>query len=187
MAKVSATPAAEKMTIEQLEIEERKYRLQLLKEQVAKIQTEKDTNARNRKAQADTEERNRKNVAMDQARCKHKKGGRDVSGIFDGNSENYAVMKHTEPWGETYIKCQRCGKEVRDPFFMMRKLNPEKVIAFKKKNPARYLRAMKEYRRWASLPTDNSPSGSQIFNIQRAEDMIDELEEFNDDAEDVAA
>ena len=153
--------------LEALQLEEQKYRLELLKEQVAQIVAKKETAARNRRDQEATEAFNRRKTEREQAACAHKKGGRGVEGIFAGNSSDYAVIKHTEPWGETYIKCQRCGKEVRDPFFMMRKLYPAKVAEAKKKDPRGFKAAMLLYQEWMNFPTDNSPSGNAIFGIQR--------------------
>jgi hypothetical protein len=153
--------------LEMLEIEERRLRLELMKEQVAAMQSRKDQQARNRRDQAKTEEFNRRKVANEQAACSHKKGGIGIEGVFKGGAAEYSVVKHTEPWGETYVKCQRCGKEARDPFFMMRKRNPERVGAYRKANKREYEKTMREYTEWMNLPTDNSPSGGTIFGIQR--------------------
>lgn len=160
---------------EQLQLEEQKLKLELMRENVAKIHRDKDTEKRNRSMQAATEARNREIQEANQAACAHKKGGNGPEGIFSGDDSKYSVIKHTEPWGETYVKCQRCGKEVRDPFFMLRKTAPEKVAAYRKKNPDEYKRKMDEYREWLNLPTDNSPSGGTIFGFQREDDAAEDV------------
>lgn len=167
-------PAAAPMTeLEMLEVEERKLRLELMREQVGQIQAKKDQTARTRRDQAATEAFNRRKTEIEQENCPHKKGGRGIEGIFSGNSSDYSVIKHTEPWGETYVKCQRCGKEWRDPFFMLRKTDPQRVALAKEKDPRDYNLAMKSYKEALEFPTDNSPSGGAIFGIQREVDFAE--------------
>ena len=170
MAEKPATPMNE---LEALELEERRLRLELMRDQVAAIQAKKDEAARTRRDQAATEAFNRRKQQIEQDNCPHKKGGRGIEGIFAGNSSDYSVIKQTEPWGETYVKCQRCGKEWRDPFFMMRKVEPSKVAEAKKKDPRGYELIMKAYREALDFPTDNSPSGGAIFGIQREVDFTE--------------
>jgi hypothetical protein len=160
------TAAPEMSEFEKLDLEERKYRLEVLKENVAKIHAEKDQAARNRKRQAQTEETNRQQTKLQQDTCPHKKAGTGVKGVFAGGAPEYSVIKHTEPWGETYVMCSRCYKEWRDPYFMLRKIDPKRVSAAKKADPRVYAQKMKEYKWAIDLPTDNSPSGGAIFNIQ---------------------
>jgi|GEM_PF-2400110 len=168
MADATKSPNTE---LEQLEIEERKLRLELMKEQVGQIHAQKDQAARNRQRQSDTERHNRRQTQLQQDACSHKKAGTGVKGIFAGSAAEYSVIKHTEPWGETYVMCQRCGKDVRDPYFMLRKTDPKRVSAAKKADPRGYAAAMQKYKEWMDLPTDNSPSGGTIFNIQRDVDF----------------
>ena len=153
--------------LEEIELEERRLKLELMREQVETIRSKRESNRRKRADQARTEEFNRRKVLNEQASCAHRKGGRGILGIFSGNASDYSVLKQTEPWGETYVKCQRCGKEWRDPYFMLRKTAPEKVAAARKANPKEYKRLMDEYRAALDFPTDNEPSGGAVFGIQR--------------------
>ena len=153
--------------LEKLEVEERKLRLEVMREQVAQIHAQKDQAQRNRQRQAQTEEHNRVQRELQQSACPHRKGGTGVKGVFAGGAAEYSVIKHTEPWGETYVTCQRCGKEWRDPFFMLRRTNPARVAAARKADKRGYDRIMKEYKEALDLPTDNSPSGGTVFSIQR--------------------
>jgi hypothetical protein len=152
---------------EAMELEERKLRLELMKDQVATLQAAKDKRRINLLNQKQSDDFNRAKTAREQAACSHRKGGKGIEQIFKGGDSEYSVIKHTEPWGETYVKCQRCGKEARDPFYMLRKLNPAKVSEAKKKDAREYNRIMAEYKQWMDFPTDNSPSGGTVFQIQR--------------------
>jgi hypothetical protein len=125
-------------------------------------------------AKARREDRKRKAAAYQEAlaaeqtsreqtaeECTHKKGGKvGVSGgmeaLYKGNDQNYSVVKHTLPLGETVVICQRCPKVWRKP-----------SDELKKADPKAYKEALQEYQ-WATrLPTDNEPSGSQNFLAQR--------------------
>lgn len=45
----------------------------------------------------------------DQTNCTHRKGG--YAGNFpQGNSHEYAVLKHQFPWGSIWVRCLRCNK-----------------------------------------------------------------------------
>ena len=92
--------------------------------------------------------------------CTHRKGGMGVENILNGNSPNYAVVKHTLSHGETIVVCQRCPKVWRppDPRLIGRGATAE--------DRRRHARELQEYRDALAFPTDNSASGSQIFLIQ---------------------
>jgi hypothetical protein len=92
-----------------------------------------------------------------QNRCAHRKGGKGVAMLYQGNDSNYAVVKHTLSHGPTIVICQRCARVWEPP--------PRELIA---KGATAEMRA--EYRRlaqdyqWAlNLPTDNEPSGTALF------------------------
>ena len=85
--------------------------------------------------------------------CKHRKGGRDNK-FWNGNSQDYSINKNTYPMGDEVIFCTRCGKEVRKP-------NRE----LKKTDPKLYAPQWDEWKLWMSYPTDNTPSGSKIFEV----------------------
>lgn len=153
--------------LQQLELEERRHRTALMREQVAQLASRNEQKERARREQVHTEMANRRKREAQQAQCAHRKAGRGIEGIFSGSAPEYCIIKHTEPWGETYVTCQRCGKEWRDPFFMMRKLDPKKVSEYKKANKREYEQQMRDYKWAMDLPTDNSPSGGTIFSIER--------------------
>jgi hypothetical protein len=90
-----------------------------------------------------------------QNRCAHKKGGKGVAMLYQGNDSNYAVVKHTLSHGPTIVLCQRCAKVWEPPVV------PAKDAS--KEERAEYRRLLEEYR-WAfNLPTDNEPSGTVLF------------------------
>lgn len=95
-------------------------------------------------------------IKEQQATCKHKKGGKNMEGILNGNDANYSVVQHTYPWGQTDVMCTRCSKEWRQPSLTLRKENPK---AYKVQFAA--------WKEAMQFPTDNEPSGSQIFVITR--------------------
>lgn len=50
-------------------------------------------------------------------RCNHRRGGTILRGekvnkdfFTVGDSPRFALIKHTFPWGETWMRCMRCGK-----------------------------------------------------------------------------
>jgi len=85
--------------------------------------------------------------------CKHRKGGRNNM-FWNGNSNDYSINKNIYPTGREVIMCTRCGKEVEKPDRELKKTNPELFASM-----------MREWREWSALPTDNTPSGSKIFEI----------------------
>lgn len=94
--------------------------------------------------------------------CTHRKGGKvglagGMEALTQGNDQNYSVIKHTLPLGETIVICQRCPMKWRKP-----------DEALKKSNPAEYKQQLKTYQWALRLPTDNEPSGTQLFLRQRA-------------------
>lgn len=85
--------------------------------------------------------------------CKHRKGGSDNK-FWNGNSPNYSIIDNTYPTGQQALMCTRCGKEVWKPPRMLAKTDPE-----------RYAEMWAEWKLWKSYPTDNTPSGSKIFEV----------------------
>ena len=91
-----------------------------------------------------------------QANCRHKKGGKNKEGFLNGNDSNYSVQRHTYPWGQVEVLCTRCQKTWNKP-----------ADALKAADPKAYKAAMEEYRMALEWPTDNEPSGTQLFLITR--------------------
>jgi len=98
-----------------------------------------------------------------QAACWHKKGGKGVSMLFQGNDHNYAVVKHTLSHGPLVVICQRCNRKWEQPDTALnsRKSSPEDKALYKK--------LYEEYMWAVNLPTDNEPSGTQLFVITKTE------------------
>ena len=95
------------------------------------------------------------NRARTQAGCVHRKGGKGVPQLHQGNDTNYAVVTHTLSHGPTIVVCQRCGKLWEPPAKLSRKATAE--------DKTKYREDFAEYRRALSLPTDNEPSGTTLF------------------------
>jgi hypothetical protein len=92
-----------------------------------------------------------------QSRCAHRKGGKGVAMLYQGNDSNYAVIKHTLSHGPLIVLCQRCAK-VWEP--------PPRELAAKSATPeqrAEYRRLLQDYQWAVNLPTDNEPSGTVLF------------------------
>jgi hypothetical protein len=98
-----------------------------------------------------------------QANCWHKKGGKGVEMLPHGNDANYAVVKHTLCHGPLIIICQRCSKVWEPPDIA---LNSRKASA---EDKALYRKLYEEYQWAVNLPTDNEPSGTQLFVITKPE------------------
>lgn len=95
--------------------------------------------------------------------CWHKKGGKGVTMLFQGNDHNYAVVKHTLSHGPLLVICQRCSKVWEPPNTALN------TRASSKEDKALYKKLYDEYQWAVNLPTDNEPSGTQLFVITREE------------------
>lgn len=90
--------------------------------------------------------------------CQHKKGGRGnmPGGFLRGNDVNYAVIKHTLPTNQVWIRCTRCGKTWKNA----------SPLDYNMKTPEgreAYEQAKIEYQKALDFNTDNSPSSSITF------------------------
>jgi hypothetical protein len=106
-----------------------------------------------RQKQANDFRKGQMEMARRQAVCKHRKGGKD-NRFADGNATNYSVNRNIYPTGREVIMCTRCGKEVEKPEQKLRKTDPD-----------RYKAMFAEWQEWSRFPTDNSPSGTKIFEV----------------------
>lgn len=154
MPEIKRTSVSEAEEIEleykRLQVEQMREQLQDRKNRTDRIREMRENAARDmRKAQQEREHRQRV--------CKHRKGGRD-NRFANGNDQNYSVVTNTYPTGQIAVMCTRCGKEVWKP-----------EIALKKTDPAKYKAMMEEFRTWVNYPTDNTPSGSKVFEIVAAQ------------------
>lgn len=96
-----------------------------------------------------------KDDATVQRRCNHKKGGNGASGVIggQGDSNDYAVIKHTMLNSDMWIRCQRCGKTWKPPV-------KEHFDTIEE-----YVAALAGYEQAKVFPTKNSPSSSYQFRF----------------------
>jgi hypothetical protein len=146
--------AIDKKTItEELEL----LQLEETRERVFEMRRARDGRvARAASRDRDITENLRQQAAI-QASCWHKKGGKGRENLLHGNDANYAVIKHTLSHGPTLIFCQRCSRVWQPPDTRLNhpKASPEDKALYKKLH--------EEYQWAANLPTDNEPSGTQLF------------------------
>jgi hypothetical protein len=136
--------------LEQLQLEETRERVY----EMRRLREQKTVRAANR--DRDIMENLNQQRAI-QSQCWHKKGGKGRENLLHGNDANYAVIKHTLSHGPTLIFCQRCSRVWEPPDT---RLNAPKATAEQK---ALYKKLHEEYQWAANLPTDNEPSGTQLF------------------------
>jgi hypothetical protein len=149
--------AGEKLNRENIMSELETLQLEETRERVLEIRQRRAMRlARVRNRQRDIENSNARQAAL-QAGCWHKKGGKGYEMLSHGNDANYAVVKHTLSHGPLIVVCQRCSKIWEPPPIELRKDDPQKYAALY----AEYIQAV-------NLPTDNEPSGTQLFVITRA-------------------
>lgn len=139
-----------------IDLQLKRLNLELVTEQLQTLQHQKE--AKRLKLQQQERDIRETNAQKElrQARCRHKKGGRNKEGLDRGNSADYAVIQNTFPAGNVEVMCQRCHKEWRVP-----------LLELKATNPDLYLKQLREYRIALEWPTDNEPSGTQIFLITK--------------------
>lgn len=140
---------------EWIELEFKRLQVELMQEQ---INDRRDVKAR---LEADRERavkdfrKSAQELAHRQRICQHRKGGKN-NNFAKGNSADYSIVQNTYPDGRICISCTRCGKEVWRP-----------DVSLRKQDPKAYQEQWTEWQKWSSLPTDNTPSGSKIFEIVR--------------------
>lgn len=94
-----------------------------------------------------------------QSRCYHKKGGKGVQMLFQGNDSDYALVKHTLSHGPMIVICSRCARVWEKPARLPKTATAEEKTAY---------RIQLEEFQWAiNAPTDNEPSGTNLFEIVR--------------------
>jgi hypothetical protein len=108
-------------------------------------------------------EKTKRDQAIHQSNCSHRKGGRGLEGLQrGGNAADYAVIRHLLPWNEWYQRCQRCGKTWK----------PVHKVDFDMDTPEgqkAYTEAQLEYKTALSWPTDNIPSTGITFKHESAD------------------
>jgi hypothetical protein len=136
--------------LEQLELEERKLRLENLRYQVENERQRRAEIIRKHAQNQKTIDDVNRDIIAKQSVCNHKKGGKGLPGLVKGNDNDYSVIKHTYPWGETAVMCTRCMKEWR---------RPKAHLA--KEDPKAFAKQMETYNEALAFQTDNEPSGSR--------------------------
>lgn len=147
MAKTTAEQAQE------IELEFKRLQVEQMREQMGERAEKKERLKRDRERQADDFKKAERDRLHRQTICKHRKGGRDNK-FAKGNDANYSINVNTYPDGRMVVFCTRCGKEVEKP-------SPK----LKKTDPKLYAQMWAEWQKWLDYPTDNSPSGSKIFEV----------------------
>lgn len=135
----------------QLQAEETRLRVELMRDQVHAARQKKEMFAHQQKIHQQDEAIKLERIKRVQAVCNHRKGGLGVENFTMGNGSGgvYAIAVNTYPWQETVVMCLRCEKEWHPPTC---KCNPRRP------NTA------EEYSEACRFPTDNSPSTAVTFN-----------------------
>lgn len=146
---------------ENVDEELKKVQLQMAKLQLedltTRVEQERSRRAnilRARDAQQASLEQTNRDIKASQSLCKHHKGGTDEDGVLNGDSNKYSVIKHMFPWGEVNVICTRCGKTWAPPTRDLARTDKKA-----------YDKQLAEFREAYAFPTDNKPSGSQMFQF----------------------
>jgi hypothetical protein len=141
---------------EQVELEYKRMQIQVFRQQMQERDDRIAALEARRARQVDEWHKGEQIRARRQTICKHRKGGRN-NNFAKGDSNSYSINTNTYPNGRQVIFCTRCGKEVEKP-----------ARSLKKTDPKQYAEMWAEWVKWNEYPTDNSPSGGQIFLIAAA-------------------
>lgn len=141
---------------EKLDLEREELELEKLRADVDKLRGERMQRMMQRERMAQTLKDNETQEALRRASCKHRKGGKNKAGFLNGNDSNYSVIHHTYPEGRLVVMCTRCQSEWEKP-----------PIELRKTDPKTYREKMAAYQEALNWPTDNEPSGTQLFLITR--------------------
>ncbi len=150
-----------------LDLEEKRLRLELLREQVERERAKRMQLIEAIKKQAATILKAQQRRKREQSACSHKKGGRGRENILNGNAPEFSIVVQTEAWGETYVLCTRCLKEWRKPLAVLQLVNPLKFKEIVKKDKKAYIAALEEFNAATRMMTDNSPSGSTLVEFRQ--------------------
>jgi len=140
--------------LEQIELEMKRLQITHLRFEVEKESQRRADIARTQAQQQQSLKESQEALEARQAICPHKKGGKNIEGINHGTAQEYAVFTHTYADGRVVPMCTRCGKEWHKP-----------PVELRRSDPPEYKRLLKEYVESLKFPTDNEPSGTQLFMI----------------------
>lgn len=169
--------AAFEQEMKALELEERKLRVQTLREDIATRQMndqQKDDILRSRGQQLDDQ----KNTDLRrQGQCTHRKGGEGIDAIYTGGDDNdYAVWKIIWMTGEMLVRCLRCSKTwkpVSLDMFCEVKVKDGKTVPVAPKAPytdlesaiEAFTTAQAEYKQACAFPTKNKPMRTTVYQF----------------------
>ena len=138
-----------------LELLERKANLQDLEERLAERELQREVRRQRNKTNGATLRALQEADNAAQKRCTHKKGGDGAAAVVGGQGQSgqYAVLKHTFANGDMWVRCLRCGKTWKPP------LEDDYV------SKEAYMVAETEYRNAVNFTTLNVPSGACQFRF----------------------
>jgi hypothetical protein len=145
--------------LELLQLEETRERVQKMRNRKSSRETRI---ASIEQSLADEDQRNAYKASI----CWHRKGGKGAGWLQHGDSTQFAVIKHTLSHGPVIVICQRCPKVWAPPDPA---LNAPRATQEQKRE---YKRLYDEYVWALNLPTDNEPSGTQLFMVNRFIDAV---------------
>jgi hypothetical protein len=147
--------AAVMSELENLQLEE-------ARERVLQMRQQRESRVRRIAARTSDIQRSEQRQKYKQENCWHKKGGQGVENLARGRDHYYAVIKHQLCHGPIIAICQRCGKVWEPP---PQELNKRSATPEQK---AEYKLLYIEYMAAIEFPTDNTMSGTQLFQINEA-------------------
>lgn len=102
---------------QQLTLRTKRAEAQDIEERLAERELKRETNRQKALTNGQTLKQIDTNEKAHQKKCNHRKGGNGAAGVVGGrgDSPDYAVIKHTFAHGDTWIRCQRCGKTWKPP------------------------------------------------------------------------
>lgn len=102
---------------QQLTLRTKRAEAQDIEERLAERELKRETNRQKALTNGQTLKQIASNETAHQKKCNHRKGGNGAAGVVGGkgDSPDYAVIKHTFAHGDTWVRCQRCGKTWKPP------------------------------------------------------------------------
>lgn len=137
----------------ELELEEKRLDLEIKREQVAKIRSQRAAKLEEARSKLMATRQFLAQREANQENCNHRKGGIGAEAVMRGQGSDsmYAVIKHRLPCNKYFILCQRCGKEWHPA------------------QPLFGIAATAGYDEALRFVTDNSPSSSSTFTFERTQ------------------
>ena len=134
-----------------LELEEKTLDLEIKRETVAKIRSQRQAKLEEGRAKLIATRQFLAQREANQKNCNHRKGGIGAEAVMrgQGTSAMYSVTKHKKPNGRWFVLCNRCGKEWHQGYEL---LNEKETPGFQDA---------------IQFPSDNTPSGSSTFLYER--------------------